>query len=72
MIFCCCGYISIKWLGTSHVLSSCFFSLNTAPWVVGPGQCCHRRRTDAVAAHVNLLGDGEGLAVSAVGDVVVR
>lgn len=42
-----------------------------APWIIGPSERCHRRRTDAVAAHVHLLGFGEWLAVCAVGDDVV-
>ena len=42
-----------------------------APRIVCPGQCSHRRRADAVAAHMHLLGFGEGLAVGAVADDVV-
>lgn len=42
-------------------------------WIVGSGQCRHRRRADAVPAHVHLLDLGERLAVDAVtDDVVVR
>lgn len=42
-----------------------------APWVVGACQRSHRRRADAVAAHVHLLSLGERLAVGAVADDVV-
>lgn len=41
------------------------------PWIVCSGQCSRRRRSDAVAAHMDLLGFGEGLAVGAVVDDVV-
>lgn len=47
-------------------------SLLDTPRIVGSGQRSHRRRADAVAAHVHLLGNGKWLAVCAVGDVVVR
>ena len=50
----------------------CGFCLafSNAPRVVGSCQCSHRRRTDAIPAHVNLLGFGEWLAVGAVADDV--
>lgn len=41
------------------------------PRVVGPRQRCHRRRADAVAAHVHLLSLGERLTVGTVADDVV-
>ena len=52
---CCCSYLTVS----------------GAPRVISPGKCSHRRGTDAVPAHVHLLGLGERLAVGAVADYVV-
>ena len=41
------------------------------PRIVCPGQSSHRRGTDAIPAHMYLLGFGEGLAIGAVADDVV-
>jgi len=54
-------------------VESCGFGLSFggAPWVVGSCQGSHRRRADAVAAHVHLLCLGERLTVGAMADDVV-
>lgn len=54
-------------------MDSCRFSSSffNSPWVVGFCQGSHRWRADAIAAHVDLLGFGERLAVCAVADDVV-
>ncbi len=46
-------------------------ALFIAPRVVGSRQGSHRRRTDAIPAHVHLLGFSERYAVGAMADDVV-
>lgn len=49
-------------------LCGAVLSLFISPRVIGPCQRGHRLRTDAVAAHMRLLGLGERLAIGAVTD----
>jgi hypothetical protein len=42
--------------------------LSRPPWIIGSRQCSHRRRTAAVAAHMELLGLCVLLAVGTLAD----
>ena len=53
------------------VVLSCCPELCDTPRVICASQCCHRRRADAVPAHVHLLGFCERFAVGAMADDVV-
>lgn len=57
--------------GVDWSLSRRCMAFDCAPRIICLSKCSHWRRADAVAAHMDLLGFGEELAVGDVADDVV-